>query len=836
MARLKKSIRTRLALGAFLFLLVAGGMLALPSSVFAGPDYNAIAGPNGTGVNGWQCTDVSAGKYCTNTSLNQGITCIFQFTGGGGTYGGGGGYSCDDPTSLQATQQAQQQAQTAQQQTANANAQSLGDATKVFGNIVLGTITGPIAIVMWVIFKIASLILGLAGIVFNWTVAVLIFQFSRYLGNSPGMLLGWTILRDFGNITLLFGFVFMGLSTILDIHSYPWTKALPRLVIFAVLLNFSLFAAEAVIDGTNVLAAQLYNSTYGNGNCSTASWLDCAVSTGIAGQFLNKLQISSVFNDSDIGSTLGGIYAQFNDPLGNILKFTALALVVSIAAVVLIAGAIMLLSRAVILAFLMVTSPIGFAGMAVPPLEHLAKDWWHKLINQALFAPVFILLLLVALKMTDGLNSLIGDGGLAAALSTTNSSTTGILLVFGLIIGFMIGALLIAKQFGIYGADFAINAASSVVYGTTARATNLAVGGAAYGLRRFQQRTGFGGKAGEVAVNRFLRPAELTNWDFRRAPGVAGVLGAAGIKEGAKPAEHAAYGDLSHIFKDAAEGKQSKELAAKYAAERKGISLEENAHQQDAGHGSLSDDDKKFLSGLSQKELEALHGIKEGSRALAENLTPEQFEKLMGSDQLTEVEKEKLATERFRRLGEIVADADAKATVASAPGATAAQKADADAAKAAAKTEVRKLAKSDLERIPNGTLTKETFLSVMSDKQRDDLSGSTKRTSAERDTVKNSSPTLKFENTFNNYVTTNPGAIPAHVASMNSSLGVDEIAKLDQKVLRDPRVAAVLTRAVLDKLQREGKLRPDVIADIRANNPTIRDGVTNGEPWAAYWS
>ncbi len=65
------------------------------------------------------------------------------------------------------------------------------------------------------------------------------------------MLIAWGILRDIGNIVILFGFILMGVMMILDLESFNVRKALPRLLIFAVLLNFSLFASEAVVDVAN---------------------------------------------------------------------------------------------------------------------------------------------------------------------------------------------------------------------------------------------------------------------------------------------------------------------------------------------------------------------------------------------------------------------------------------------------------------------------------------------------------------------------------------------------------------------------------------------------------
>ncbi len=387
---------------------------------------------------------------------------------------------------------------------------------------IFGATLSPITVVMWVIFKITSLLLGLAGVIFNWAVLVVVFEFSKYFGNSPGMTLAWGILRDFANIGLLFGFVFMGIATILDLHKYPWKQALPKLVIYAVLLNFSLFATEAIIDATNVVSATLYKQTYGEAQqCSNANWLGCVINTGLAAVVLDRIELSSVYDPNNIFlDTFDGIAAQLTHPIENILKYVMLALVTTVAATVFFGAASMLISRGITLAFLMVTSPLGFAGLAIPFLEGMARKWWKKLIDQALFAPVFILLLLASLKMTDGLDQLVGEGGLTAALSLGDvGNTTGTIIFFTLTMGFMVASLAMAQQFGIYGSDAVMKGALDVIG---------RVGGAPLGTAGWIGRRTIGGTAN--IASRSLREGRLSAvkniplvgaYIQRRAAGVA---------------------------------------------------------------------------------------------------------------------------------------------------------------------------------------------------------------------------------------------------------------------------------------------------------------------------
>jgi len=314
---------------------------------------------------------------------------------------------------------------------------------------------------------LSNSLLGIAGTVFNFVVVKGVFQFSTILGNSPGILVAWKILRDIGNMVLLFGFIFMGLNTILDLHSFPTKKAIPRLIIFAVLMNFSLFAAEAIIDISNVFSTVMY--TQANTDPCTAQGTDvvsgtgsndiqanlageCGLNYGLAGHIMETSGLSTIFSTKVVNPGFP-VYA-------------GLSLFALIGAFVLFAAAIMLAIRTVTLTFLMVLAPLGFAGMAIPSLQGAASKWWKTLLNQAFFAPVLLLLLLVSLKVADGFGTVGGDG-LAGALSQPNVSTMGVFFVFILIMGFLLISLKVAKDMGAMGADFATKTAGKASFGVT---------------------------------------------------------------------------------------------------------------------------------------------------------------------------------------------------------------------------------------------------------------------------------------------------------------------------------------------------------------------------------
>lgn len=658
-----------------------------------------------------------------------------------------------------------------------------------------------LGIVATFILSLSGVLLGIAGWVFNHAVAMTVFQYAQIFGNSQGVLDAWAVFRDIGNILLLFGFIFMGLLVIFDAHHYPVKKTLPAFIIFAVLLNFSLFAAEFVIDASNAMAAAVYNAS---GVCPEgATRQQCLQATdyGISGKVMEMAGVAGIM---DVFRNAPGLIENGNVTL-------MLALLVTITAVVLFAGAILLIIRAIVLAFLMITSPVAFVGMAVPPLRGIASQWWSTLISQSFFAPVFLLLILVSLKIMEGVRVALNTGApdrqgwatLGHAFNETGTSDITAFISFLLMIGFMIGSLLIAKKMGAMGAGFATNTASSFVFGTVTRGTNLAVGGGARAARLAIQRTVPNNKVGQVAVNRLIRPLENTNLDMRRIPGANGVFGA--------PAAHATYADLRHQYQDVREGKQGKELEQKFQSEVSRDALERT-------HGNLEGDaneaNRRYLAGLSANDLKSLHGVE----AYAKYLTTDQFTKLMDDKDVSDLTKSALADNRFKELAADVAAGN----------------------EGEIKKKLKGLSKDELVRLPAGILADEKVLNNLSDKQRDDLTGSNNRTDAEKEAVKRTTISARFEFNFNENLKAGPTALASFVRGKDglSSLTPAQQAKLSNDILKNTEVAANLSAATLSKLQEGDKLSDadiSTIAKIIRSNPSAKSYEYLKGPAGTYW-
>ena len=278
----------------------------------------------------------------------------------------------------------------------------------------------------------------------------------------------WTLVRDMCNLAFIFGFVYIGIRTIIDSDSSHVKSMLAQIIVGALLINFSLFIVKFVIDASNYVAVAIYNSmTTGEGS--------------ISAKFADIMGITTYFQ-----STGGDMLA--NLTAGGAISFYVMGSVLfMIAGFVFAAGAILLIIRFVALIFIMIFSPVLFAAIVFPGTAEYAKKLWSLLINYSLFAPAYLLLLLISIRVLEGVAGVMGVGNgytLSGALQNVKSGgvtdSFGVIISFLIAIFFLIMSLQIAKQFGIAGASkvtsLATHGMGAMTAGLAARAGRATLG------------------------------------------------------------------------------------------------------------------------------------------------------------------------------------------------------------------------------------------------------------------------------------------------------------------------------------------------------------------------
>jgi len=339
------------------------------------------------------------------------------------------------------------------------------------------------------------------SVVINILVAVA--QYNDFLA-APAVVKGWVIVRDVANMFFIVVLLIIAFGTILRLENYRYNRLLARLIIMAVLVNFSKFIAGFFIDFSQVVMLTFVNA-----------WRDVAASN-----IVNALGLEYVVTISEAGGDLSGI--QTNE--GAILTAILLGLfLVGVAVIVISIIAIVLILRILALWFLVVLSPLAYLFRTYPSTEKYAARWWSEFGKYVVTGPVVAFLLWLSLAImaqpgqlsdtvllrdttSSAVQNIGSQSGTAAAISAaiTDIGRSDKLLSYTMGIMLLVGTLIITKELGVAGGQLAGRAAEGIRGFATKAAVvggaGLAFGGvgaaAAIGGKKAVQLAATGIKAG----------------------------------------------------------------------------------------------------------------------------------------------------------------------------------------------------------------------------------------------------------------------------------------------------------------------------------------------------
>lgn len=569
---------------------------------------------------GQACTNSADGS--TNDCPNE-LVCLPDVPGGKG--------KCDLPTS-DTSSAVPASASTAAPNTPTDINRSANDAYD-------GLMTKILALFAW--------LLGIAGITLENAVFYTVVKMGSYVNDLSAVGVAWRIFRDIGNIVLIFGFIAIGISTILGVESYGSTKTLPKLLICAVLLNFSLFAAEAVVDVGNLFATEFYTQIRGGqATLSPVSYShDNIKGEGISNAVMNQLGLQTIY-----GEALKPASPVLHTGNVWIVGFFGILLFLT-ASFVFFSLAFILIARFVVLVLVIIAAPIGIAGLAIPKLDGYAKQWWGMLIKQTITAPILFLLLYVALAVITDAKFLTGFGATGTSTEASNAASVaylaflnggnadlsamgGMLLSFFVAMGLLMAVTMAAKSLGAAGSELALKIGSAASFGAAAYGMSLPLNYGSWAGRKLVQRLPNSGATRAAAW--VFRKGERARMDIRSVPGVSTGLKAGGAGEGAEPVGKSARGRLLQAQDWWNKGVD--ESNREFGQETRIPNLRSAVNSNNAG------DIGRIIGNLSDKDLESreILGLIRGSATAAAALPQARFDKLMTGETLSDAQKVQL--------------------------------------------------------------------------------------------------------------------------------------------------------------------------------------------------
>ena len=250
----------------------------------------------------------------------------------------------------------------------------------VFSVVVLGVLLtvepasaqwyNPVEWVNSLVSNIIQIITNFLGNILLLSINILIgiFKYNDFI-NTPAVQLGWVIIRDISNIGIAVALMVIAFSTVFQIKQYSASQLLVRLVIAAILVNFSRLIAGLMID-----AGQVVMMTFVNAFNDLAAG-NLTVGFGIE----DMLALSTGPGSPDLGG----------DAIMSVISSILLAIVMLVVAIgVVLAFIVVILQRIVFLWILVIFAPLAYVAPLVPGGSSISGKWWSEFGKQVTIGPI----------------------------------------------------------------------------------------------------------------------------------------------------------------------------------------------------------------------------------------------------------------------------------------------------------------------------------------------------------------------------------------------------------------------------------------------------------------
>lgn len=497
----------------------------------------------------------------------------------------------------------------------------------------------------YAIYSTFGFLVWVSAAVLDLIIKLTILDFHNWAA-LPGIRIAWTVLRDTMNITFIFLLLYASISMILGLGK---EKGIIKGVIMAgLLINFSFFFTSVIIDASNVLTVQMHDAVKRIGDSNEANPNNSVASQGgITGVFMQGAGIQV--------ATIAGLdSASFVQALLQQMIFSSIMFLVL--AFVFFAMGFLLLGRFVVLIILLITSPISVMGGLLPQVAGYSKKWWKALIDQAVFAPLMMLFLVVTAVIVSNeefqRNFSPASTGMPESVPGLAGGVGG-LVQYAIVIGLLIVGIVIAKSSAGAAsngaADWAIKKAQSIP-STAGRWAGAAAGGisGAAGRQFVAKPMQFLGNKYDVGMGNL---AQSTNkWDQRVSKVARGLGIDEGIRDTFKGAASLKFGSQANLAEREKQVVQrTKELgqAVKEADDAQKIKDGLARTQQDLTAGtydSTTDKIKDYLdtvAKMTDKQIEEMlaTGQIDKLKKMAPDLTSKHMDKIMSSDLISDAVK-----------------------------------------------------------------------------------------------------------------------------------------------------------------------------------------------------
>src|SRR3989344_2529742 len=229
------------------------------------------------------------------------------------------------------------------------------------------SIFGAIATMLWGLSDVAARFMTWALVDVNENIGFVNNDFVR---------IGWAVVRDISNWFFVVFFLISAVATILNFDRYHARRVLPRLLIMAILVNFSLFITGFVVNAANLLMYLFVSN--GVGQFGDIGLILSNAMRSVEARFSGDALAGSQFVADDPQARMGLASLQLAFSVGSI----AMA---GLTTFIFFFLGLLLITRVVYLWVSIILSPLAFVMSSFDKTQTFFQKWSQRFINQSIF-------------------------------------------------------------------------------------------------------------------------------------------------------------------------------------------------------------------------------------------------------------------------------------------------------------------------------------------------------------------------------------------------------------------------------------------------------------------
>lgn len=253
-----------------------------------------------------------------------------------------------------------------------------------------------------VINIIAWLLYYLGIVLYGWlaTMATKLLVYVAQLNNFtdlPVIIEAWAVVRDLANMFFIVVLLVIAFGTLFRIEAYSWKKLLPKMVLAAILVNYSRAICGFIVDASQVVMLTFVAA------------IKDAATVGIVQAFeLDKLLQFKEKLDPSSGAAV-------QSSTERLVAIMAAGMMLITLFTVQMVYVVVLVGRLVMIWFLTVLSPLAFASSVLPQTEKFSSQWWDMFTRYVIVGPLCMFFLWLGMFIAA---KSVASGGLGSVAAT----------------------------------------------------------------------------------------------------------------------------------------------------------------------------------------------------------------------------------------------------------------------------------------------------------------------------------------------------------------------------------------------------------------------------------